>query len=300
MIPSPDRNTNESLINLYSKFVDNLQRQRVKLRKNSVFLTITAVSPNIQSKISGILEQSSFLSHLFPMDELRRLVDGGLVRHSAIDVKSFVITAKGIWFIEKEKEVITKQRFVDFVESEILVDKEIGRKLSDREKTILFSLLCLRCFSADSCMDINDRDHEDQWLEVFNDCQSFLYSNGLIKAIGVFKGKGLEHPVSAEMRRANKLQKKTRFIYQYSGRRQYFLKISKEEERALVELVSLHYLILDAEIDPDLLHGIESFCNDLAYERTKYVKDLTFLSRQYDRLLQKTITSIMLDGSPIL
>ena len=290
------RDLYDSIRNLYRKFFDNLIRQRVKIKKKSVILTITSSGSNIQSKISKILEESAFESYLFKRDELRRLLDEKLVRTSVYDFKSYVLTSKAIWFLESERELVSEEKFIDFIESEILINKNAEKKLNDKEKVILFSLLSIRCFDVNSGMDINDSYREDRWLDIFDECRNFLYAKNLIKNIGGFKGKGHEHPVSYVMRRVNKLQNKTRYIYAFTGKKQYYLKTSKTIEKSKEELKYLFDLILNGNRDPYLLKEIVIFCNDLAYNKTKYVKDLSFLTKQYDDLIQSSFRLIMFDN----
>ena len=292
MTTNPKSDIYESLRNLYQIFFNNLKREKVKIKKESVLLTITASSTKIQSKISNILEESCFASHLFKRDEIKILLDKNLVRPSVHDLKSYVLTSKGIWFLEFEKELINEDKFIDFVETEILAEK-IVRKLTDIEKTILFSLISIRCFDINSCMDINDSYREDQWLAIFTQCRNFLYSKKLLKKKCKFKQIGHEHPVSAEMRRANKLQKKTHYIYDFTGKKQYYLNISKDNKRES-ELSFLFDLILDGNNDPDLLNEIVIFCNDLAYNNTKYVTEISNLTKHYDDLIRSTIRSIII------
>lgn len=295
MITSPKSDLYNSLRNLYHRFFDNLKRDKVILKKKSVLLTIIASSSNIQSKISKILEESCFESHLFKINEIKILLDKKLVRPSVYDLKSYVLTSKGIWFIEVEKELISTDKFIDFVETEILTEKRV-RKLKDIEKTILFSLISIRCFDINSCMDINDSYHGDQWLLIFTECRDFLYSKKLLKEKLKFKKIGHEHPVSAEMRRANELQKKTHYIYDFTGKKQYHLKISKGN-KGKSELSYLFNLILNGNSDPKLLNDIIIFCNDLAYNKKKYVTDLSNLTKQYDDLIKSSIRSIIIGTS---
>jgi hypothetical protein len=292
VITSPKSDLYDSLRNLYQIFFDNLKREKVTIKKKSVLLTITASSSNIQTKILKTLEESCFESHLFKIKEIKFLLDEKLVRSSVYDLKSYVLTSKGIWFVEVEKDLISLDKFIDFVEAEILTEK-IVRKLTDIEKTILFSLISIRCFDINSCMDINESYRADQWLLIFTKCRDFLYSNKLLKDKLKFKKIGHEHPASAEMRRINKLQIKTHFIYDFTGKKQYYLKISKGN-KSKTELRFLFDLILSGNNEPDLLNEITKFCNDLAYNNTKYVTEISNLTRHYDDLIRSTIRSIII------
>ena len=282
----------ESLNNLYQKLFHNLKREKVSLKKDSIILTLTRSGSNIQSKISKILEESSVKSHFFKRDELKYFLDENHVRVSRNDLNDYVLTAKGLWFIETENKKISKKILVDFIESEILT-KKINTKLKDKEKIILFALISLRCFDINNVMNLNDKYRLDEWLSIFSDCRDFLHSKKILKNKVVFKNVGLEHAVAAEMRRVNDLPKKTHLIYNFTGKKEYYLDISKNTDK-VSQLMFLFGLVLDGNNDPTLLDEIKTFCNNLAYDKTKFVSDLTKLTKEYDDLIHSSIRSLIL------
>lgn len=112
--------------------------------------------------------------------EINDAIQKGLISE---DMSFIYITAKGIYAVEKEKGRFNIDEFIDFLNTkyfDVLTQKT--KPLGDNKKTVLFFLISIRAFSAESCLDLNRSaaDLDAMWGFVVN-CAHFLFQLGAVK-----------------------------------------------------------------------------------------------------------------------
>jgi hypothetical protein len=185
-------------------------------------------------------------------------------------------------------------RLLDYFQETKLSFKVTNKPLKDIEKTILFAMIAIRNFSAALPMDLNTPSFGDYWIEIFDMCTNYLHK---IEAVSkeqwnTFRP-GNEHPISYVMRRANDLPQKTIHIYQTLGNHKYFLDVHHGDTPPQKQLLFLYKLILGSVETKELIKDIHSFCCDVAYDKSKNVKEtFEFINPEWDTILEEALTKL--------
>ena len=193
------------------------------------------------------------------------LVSEGLMRPS-IDDGQYVLTASGIRHVEASDGVDTLEVLIGEIDSRFFeVDV---KKLSSREKIVLFSMVMVRCFSEDCCIDAKkDEAVKRQWMDIF------LRAEGELKRLGVIKGKtsiqnlgkksDIEKPMSNIIRHTDAIDSKTKMMYKKTGRNQYYLDMLDDAGSIDVEKLSFIIgLIFEDKLTYDNISELVDFCNE--------------------------------------
>lgn len=282
----------------YRKLYYNVLRSEKKLESDSVLLTLIKITSN---KTSKLLNDSAIISTAFSQTDLELLLKKRYIRPSNENnkVEQYILTAQGIWCVEKVDKGFTEGTIINFIQNKYFSFSDTSKPLTDTEKVILLSMLGARTFSIDSPMDLNKRNVCDYWLTIFQQSYEFLQSQNWVKKNGLsFEKQGNEHPVVYAMRRANNLPRKTQHIYSFSNKnsKQYFLDLFENGTLSLPKLKILFKLIFENIDDLDCRDRILQFCEYVAYEKSKYVKEnFKFIDNKCDTLLKESLTQIYLD-----
>lgn len=280
------------LYQFYKNLKQNVLNYKNNLIEDSVLLTLLNTSSN---KMSELLHEASIDSLIIDDGVLNTLVENNLVRRSDFfgQFQSYVITAFGIWNVEKEENIIDISKFLKYIQDDKFSSKVSKQKLNDKEKIVLFSLISMRNFSSDVAMDLNRKATLDYWTDVLDDCNSYLFEmNVTSKESWKSNSSGNEHPVSYLMRRANKLPQKSRHIYQASGNKRYYLDIVSVEGNSKKKLAFVFGLIFDEIRSLEMVCSIHNFLCDLANDKGKYVrKSLDNINSEWDDIIEDALKS---------
>lgn len=287
---SPD--ATKVILSMYDNLVENIRKERKKM---SVWEYIFNVKNNtrydkLYSSAIGYLANSV----------VAELKSEQLIRDSK-DVNMYILTARGVLFAETIQGIETSEILMKIID-ERFFKIEYG-KVSDRHKIILFSMLMIRCFSIECCIDAKkDSFVKDKWFDIFLKAEGKLKEFNVIdrsKSIAdLGKKSGIEHPMSNLIRHTDDLSKKVKMLYDNSsGDNRYFLNILYPDGE--VNPDNLEYMlevIFEDKIDYSMIDDLSNFLNDSTRSEAIYVLDLNnknFLDAHYDELFENALISIV-------
>jgi hypothetical protein len=191
----------------------------------------------------------------------------------------FVITPRGIWEIESHLGKITIPILLASIDVKYFDLFGITAPLTEKEKTIVFSMIAVRSFSRDSALDLKRGEPTLKTLmEVLTRSYELLCEVGLIKELkkeDLFGGRGNEHPVSQLIRHTDSLVKKTKGVFATLGGQRYFLEIYSEdaEVKSRQRLELLVKMIFDKPVPATTKNSINEYLNEIAYKKCAYLFD---------------------------
>lgn len=280
---------------------DNLETQLTVNRKkkmDSVLLSFFNMKSN--TRLEMIRESSEKFDHAH-LKLIESMVDEGLVREE--EDGSVTITGKGIWKYENER-FLSVDQLILYIDDKFFSAKSNTKKLlTSKEKVILLSMIALRAFSLDYCLDLRKSDNSLNTIEaVTEDVYDLALDIGLIKDLekeNLFGKEGNEHKVSNLYRHTDDLPKMTSFIFRAPGNQKYFLDVKKEEvneidENKLAKLISKILEKHDIVIEEGNNHVIRLIdkLQHIAYEQGIGIYETpseSYISPDYDSTIVRSI-----------
>ena len=279
----------------YVKLLNNINRDNINLIYDSVLLTLFSIHAKDSKKY---LKNSSFGSSSIPSDILNVLekleyvikfedyVSGG---------QKYTITSLGIWEVEKNNKNLSEKDLLLFIQRHKNFTIESSKKnIADKNKLTLFSLICLRCFSSNTSMDLNNETLRNEWTKVFELTFVFLNSNNYFSKNYnsldlIFNNRKIDYFMS----HVNSLQILTNQIYSNLGNKKYYLDLYKNDEIDLERLKFVLLKVLDNIPDIDTLKEISEFCIKTANNMAPYVIDnYCFINAHYDDIIKRALKEI--------
>jgi len=95
--------------------------------------------------------------------------------------EAYVITAKGIWIVEKELKDFAEDNLLEFIQNKFFTFGSKHKPIDDKDKIAIFSLLCIRNFSFDVPMDLKTSKQRDEWKKIFEIVFDFLNGHNYFK-----------------------------------------------------------------------------------------------------------------------
>lgn len=264
---------NENESRYLRRFYDILKNNMIKntkIKYNSLFLSIFKIRENTRFKI---FLKSTISSLSIPNDILNILILQEYVKTLG-DIYSYVITAKGIWYIENNDEILNNDLIINFVNKEYF--NFITKNLTSKEKVILLSLIASRSFSVNSAVDLKKDDYvKDKWKEIIEKSYEILFN---LNVIHDYKDKIISNPknvhlVSSLFRHNNDMTKKTQTIYAFNRKQEYYLNIYFNDEFHEDNLSYLFYLLFEDKLNNEVIDSIIQFCNDISKNNSIYLFD---------------------------
>lgn len=291
----------ESSLRVLEKFYENLREELLKddsLNGNSVFTTLIKFGSNKRKKF---ILNSSIDSIHFDFEDLNYLTKQGYLQQikGGFQTNKPVLTAKGIWTIDKIRFNYTEEHLIDFFQEEDFDFSSERKPLTPKEKLALLSLVGVRCFSSDSLMDLKDENIQGNWVRVLQKTSEFLVDNKITgKDKNLLKSKSsTDYPARYLMRRLNSLPKKTSQVYQYTGGYKYYLDIY-DADYDIIEKKKLDFIFElifeNRDLDITLIKNTSEFCNRLAYnEARNVIKHSNFIKNNYDKVIYNSLKSLL-------
>ena len=282
---------NEYLGKYYKELLNNLKSSNKRLINNSILLTFIKLKSNDRNLI---LNKSALPRHQTKKDEHNQLLQQGLIREADGKIDQHVITAKGIWEIEKEKKLISDLQVLAFIEREYFTFGAANKPLSDKEKMALLSMVLARVFSSDVAMHLNSDSVMDVWRDIFVIAHDFLKENKLVFSDSNHdlsrKEKGNAHPVFHLMVRLNNLPKSTHNIFKFSEKRKYYLDIDIDSDEGAKKISLILRLVFERVPDYELFCETLKLSNEIAYTHaTKVIDNAKYLRPKYDKVIEKAL-----------
>ncbi len=123
-----EESTRHYLYKFYDRLYDNFIMFEKKMKNKSILISFLKTTKNSRNKL---ISESSLSSSKIPRNVLNLLLTEKLIQ-SNDDINKFVISAKGVWVVEKEKEIINEDIFLNYVNEEYFIEKI--KPLNSKEK----------------------------------------------------------------------------------------------------------------------------------------------------------------------
>ena len=284
-----NENTLHFLNKFYNFLYDTIERNK-KLEKNSVLISllkIKTLTPRQQ-----ILRESSKSPSDIPLEALKTLLSEKLIQ-SSDEIDKYTITAKGIWTVEKEKEILNEESLMSFIDSEYFVIGEKTKPITDREKVILFGMIAARTFSNDSLIDLKQDNSQDTWMQIFDLSYEKLKALKIIKEAKeeLLGNSKTEHNVVNLIRHNIYLTRKIKGLYHTTKKMQYYLDISDGDQISSQKLSYLFWQIFQGNLAKDSIDDVMTFCKKIS-SMGIYVFNMNthiFSMPKYDLVLEDCI-----------
>lgn len=180
----------------------------------------------------------------------------------------YVLTAKGLFHIEEELGFVNIEKFLTDVQAKYFDLLKSKAKLSDKEKIVLFSLICSRSFSRDVCMKLESFGRENKsWITIFRKCSTFLKRLNVISSIPDRITQEVEEydvPLKYFMSHINHLQEKIGNVYNFTKSRRYYLELGNNGEVLEESLRTLFEKIFDKVLTISEIDLVNEFINKIS------------------------------------
>lgn len=287
---------NETLLYL-KKFYDSLVVQLIEQKKFQRKITLLGSMMDLKSNARySILQKSAIPSREVPDKILESLIANNYIQELDQD-EGNTITAIGIYIYEIKNKLYGMNNTIIYINKKFFVMNKKGIQLTEKEKIILFFLICIRAFSTESALDLKkDVSILDEIQKLLLDCYDFLYSENIISNLkkgDLFGKKGNEHPVSNLIRHSDALPKKTKGIYKTIFPQKYYLKISKDNIINTQSLGFLFWQIFGDKPQISNMNNIYLYCNKIAYHmivnQIFYIKTNKYQHPKYDIAIEEAV-----------
>lgn len=259
----------ECLSIFYDKLVSAIMDK--KWKNKSIFINLLDVKSNDRYRL---IRESSIKDPKFSKSILIHLLENNLICESD-EINTYLITGKGIWEIEKDRNYINERYLLEYLNSKFFEIASTSKPLNDREKVILFAMIAARTFSEKSPVDLKkDVYCMNTWKKILDTSCDLLIRLKIIKKLDsttLYGKEGNEHPVSNLIRHTDALPKKTRGIYKAIRDQKYFLDIYQNDEISTEKLSYLFNLILGKSLELNQVEDILPFLNKIAYGSDIYL-----------------------------
>lgn len=261
-------------------------RKVCKTKHGCLLLDMIASTQNVRE---SSLRESSIDTRYLDKETIDMLCDSGLAYF--IDSSHIGITAKGILYVEYEREIPAMDRFIESVQTKYFSTSQ-NTPISPKGRILLLSAVALRCFSKDCSIDLRaQKDVREEWWEILLKTSDFLVSKGIIdekNSLANYSSKSeIEDKASDVIRHSDKLPRQTEAIFSKSGSNQYWLKIAKEGGGIDTDSLALVIKkILGENINLENYNEYADWCNNLclsdSYKVESSFSDPCYLSCDYD------------------
>jgi len=230
------------------------------------------------------------------------LINKGFIRFSPTgELDYYVITAKGIWEIEKLNNTINNNIIIEHIDSKFYTFDTISRDIKDKEKVIILTFIACRAYSAKASINLNTDDKkllaylEEILYKTFDLLLEYNLFKNYKKRSNLLGNSKTLHPVINLIVHSEDLPKKTRGIFKAVPHvTKYYLDLYKNNEINTKGLGFLLWLIFQDKIDIELEDRILNYCYECNLEYgTKIYKheSLIFTKAEYDDVLKEAMNN---------
>ncbi len=279
------------LENFYSK-LRNCLTEYYKKEPISVLFSLFNIKNNIRTSI--LTESSKHSDEIF-QEEYEYLSSNGFIT-SIDNFEKYIMTTKGIWFIETERDILNIDKLFIFFDEKYLNIQLFGNKpLNDKEKILLILLISVRSFSIETAINLKKGKVVLQKLEeLIYECFDLLLKHGVISKLDRDKFldyEGNENSVSDFIRHREALVRNSRNIYKILGGQKYYLDIYRDSSFQNKDFGYLIWLIYGKSLNLDKEKDLIEFFKKNAYEKCIFLFDsanFTFINPDYDKILKNS------------
>jgi hypothetical protein len=282
-----EESTKHYLYKFYDALYDNFILFEKKMKNKSILISFLKINKNSRNKL---LNASSLSSSKIPKNILHFLLSEKLVQ-SNNEINKFIISAKGVWVIEKEKGILNEEFLLSYINEEYFAERI--KPLTSKEKIILFSMIAARTFSEKSSIDlIKDVSAVDNWKEIIDLSAEKLNSLEVVsrkEVENLYGSLGNENVVSGLFRRNNYLASKIKQLYKSPGDHKYYLDLYDGSQLFQEKLSYLLWEIFDGNLSNQEKDEIINFFNEISSKKSIFVFELNehiFSMPKYDVLIE--------------
>jgi hypothetical protein len=284
----------ETLFHFYDLLFSNIKKKKIGIKRNSVFITLIEAT---QSNVLQLISNSSIPGHTLSAESVSHLLEQKLIKKSDEGLQ-YLITARGIWAVEREKNIINETMLLDYFESKkFSIPVEKIEEFEYREKVIIFSLIAVRAFSKQSWANVSSQDGlQDYWKVIFDmACQKLVDLDVITEKnkTELYYRSVHDPPAVSLLRRVPGIQPRSKFIYQHDSSLHYWLEMPESADEFISKLAWLLSMIFKDKLTFDNFDTILNFCQEMSHDKSIYVFDLSqhkFSNPKYDELLQQAIS----------
>ena len=257
----------------YELLHDNLRRDG-NPREISILLSFLKTQSASRYRL---LRKSTFNSMSIPGPILSALLTKGLIQ-CIENIDTYAITAKGVWFVEQASDLVNEESLLEYINDKYFITRT-NSDLNEKEKVILFTMISARTFSELSSVDLKGiASIKDKWKELLEEAFDKLLSiDQTMKKLDkeIFLGqKGNVHVVSHIFRHNNQMVQKTRGIYSYNRKQEYYLDLFKDSTFSQERLSYLFWKIFKGDISTESVDEVVDFCNETSSKESIYLFDM--------------------------
>lgn len=180
----------------------------------------------------------------------------------------FTLTATGLFHIEEELGLSDFGSLLGEIQAKYFDVFENENTLNDKEKIVLFSLICSRSYSLKACMKLESFGRENElWMSIFRKCSIFLKGLHVISSIPDRITKDVDnYDVSLMylMSHINDLQKKTGNAYNFTKSRCYYLGLDNDGKISEETLSRLFGKIFNKVLTLSEIEDVYEFMNNIS------------------------------------
>lgn len=280
------------LENFYLK-LRNCLTEYYKKEPISILFSLFNVKNNIRTSI--LTESSKHFDEIFK-EEYEYLSSNGFIA-SIDNFEKYIITTKGIWFIETERDILNIDKLFNFFDEKYLNIQFFGNKpLNGKEKILLILLISVRSFSTETAINLKKGKVALQKLEeLIYDSFDLLLKHGVLLKLNrekLLDYEGNENAVSDFIRHREALARNSRNIYKILGRQKYYLDVFKNSSLQIKEIGYLIWLIYGDSLNINKEKELIEFFKKNAYEKCIFLFDsenFTFINPDYDKILKNSL-----------
>lgn len=275
------------LYKFYDVLYDNFIMFKIRMENKSILFSFLKITKNSRNKL---ISESSLPSSKIPNSVLNLLLSEKLIQ-SNNEINKLVISAKGVWVVEKEKGIISEEILLNYINEKYFAEKI--KPLNSKEKIILFSMIAARTFSEKSAIDLKkDSFIADNWKDIIDLSAEKLNSIGVVSKKDVedlYGSPGNEHLVSKLFRNNSYLASKIKQLYKSPGDQKYYLDIYDDFQLSKNKLSYLLWEVFAGNLSDQEKEEIMHFLNDISSKKSIYVFELSehiFSMPKYDVIIE--------------
>ncbi|MDV0447714.1 hypothetical protein MsAg5_16260 [Methanosarcinaceae archaeon Ag5] len=231
------------------------------IENKSIFIDLLKKDP---TPVQNIIKENSVSVDDLPSFQLNELLSKNLIKQS-LKPNEYTISSNGIWYIEKELELVDVSKVIEFVDNKFF-DFGASETLKPLEKIALLTLISIGAFYKKTPLDRNNGEsYSSKLSEILEKSREFLINEEFIpksSKLGVVDEKQI---VDSVFKRVNDLPKKTMHLCQLEAPKKHYLSLY-DEENCQFDFKSLSFLlwkIFGDNLSLDQQRKIDEFCQKI-------------------------------------
>lgn len=270
-----------------------MKDKKKKIKNNSIIISFFYIKSNDRYRL---LNESAIPSYKIDKAAISYLEKEKLVRETET-VGQYTITAKGVWEMEKQNEILNDSIIVDYIDQKFFnLYTKVDKPFSEKQKVIILSFIATRSFSADSVIDLKTNDKRlNKLKEIIDESYHLLKTLNLISKLQykeLYRSKtvGNEHIVSHLLRHTDALPKITKGIFNAKGKQKYYLDLYKEDTFSEKDLIFLFQKLFDhKKLHYSNLEKLNKFFVEIAHNYNIYLFQIDkhiFTKSKFDQIIK--------------